>query len=334
MTEQEPAVPEKKPDPPVAEEQPTPPATAPDKPAPPIDEPRAGPVKYREVQPETPSAPSKTPAGAPESKGGFRMIIEGFSKVLRVIAAPFLWVLRPLVFSISTEPGSPKVRFTSFSTLMYLWPIMVVGWVNYWISGWEWVTVSPELLGWIWLTVVLIVAICIGADVDRNKMFVMAIILVVLWFGGILLKDKANFPILSHIHKYFADLNVQFEPGTALVFSVAILILLIGVVFTAWFDGRYEISTREITHRRILRTSDSLPRAAKRIKRDWRDLAEFFLGIGAGDLIVIDTNKNIVLRIANVPFLWFFRHEVDHVLEVLAVTDIDEIAAAEEEEAG
>ncbi|MCZ6816916.1 MAG: hypothetical protein O7F76_09530, partial [Planctomycetota bacterium] len=77
MTDQEPAVPEKKPDPPVAEEQPTPPATAPDKPAPPIEEPRAGPVKYREVQPQTPSAPSKTPAGAPDSKGGFRMIIEG-----------------------------------------------------------------------------------------------------------------------------------------------------------------------------------------------------------------------------------------------------------------
>jgi hypothetical protein len=38
------------------------------------------------------------------------------------------------------------------------------------------------------------------------------------------------------------------------------------------------------------------------------------------------------MRIANVPFLWFFRHDVDHILEVLAVTDADEAAAIEEDE--
>lgn len=337
MTDQEPTGPEKRPEPPASENKPTSPAPAAHKPAPPKEAPQSGPIKYQEISPETPPASQNTPAGAPKSKSGFRMIVEGFAKVLRLIAAPFLWVLRPLVFSIGTEPGNPKVRFTSFSTLMYLWPIMLVGWVNYWISGWEWGASQPavlEVLGWIWITVVFIVAICIGADVDRNKMGFMAAIIVALWFGGIILKDKMDFPVLSYIRNYFAGLNVQFEPGTALVFSIAILIILIGVMFVAWFDGRFEVTTREITHRRLLRTSDSLPRAAKRIKRDWRDLAEFFLGIGAGDLIVIDSQKNEVLRIPNVPFLWFFRHDVDHILEVLATTEIEDIAAAEEEDIG
>lgn len=323
MSDAEPTGPEKKPEPPV---------TSPEASETPGSEPRSGPAKSIETRPVAPAV-KPAPAAVPShTKGGFRMIIEGFARVLRLIATPFLWVLRPLVFSIGTEPGNPKVRFTSFSTLIYLWPIMVVGWVSCWISTWHWVTVSPELLGWIWITVVFIVAICIGADVDRNKMFVMVIIIIALWFGGILLRDKADFPILSYIHKYFADMNVHFESGTARVFSVTILVILFGVVFVAWFDGRYEITTREITHRRLLRTSDSLPRAAKRIKRDWRDLAEFFLGIGAGDLIVIDSQKNEVLRIPNVPFLWFFRHDVDHILEVLATTEIEDIAAAEEED--
>lgn len=56
--------------------------------------------------------------------------------------------------------------------------------------------------------------------------------------------------------------------------------------------------------------------------------------MGAGDLIVIDSQKNEVLRITNVPFLWFFRHDVDHILEVLATTGADDIAAAEEDEFG
>ncbi len=288
--------------------------------------------------PETESAgPSKagTVAGPPEPKTGrVRAVAGGFGKAVRIVLTPLLWILRPLVFSISKEAGNPKVRFTSFSTLIYLWPIMIIGWVNAALAGWAWLDASPALLGWIWITVVFVVALCVGADVDRNKLIALAAAVLILWLGGSLLNAKMGIPVLSNIYDYFSGMEVRFEPGTARVFSIVTLIMLVIVMIAAWFDGRYEITTREITHRRLLRTSDSLPRAAKRIKRDWRDLAEFLLGLGAGDLIVIDSNKNEVLRIPNVPFLWFFRHDVDHILEVLATTDAEDIAAAEEEEFG
>ncbi|MFQ5422652.1 MAG: hypothetical protein ACE5F9_01590 [Phycisphaerae bacterium] len=287
---------------------------------------------------ETQSAGSPkadTVAGPPEQKTGrIRAVAGGVSKAVRIILTPLLWILRPLVFSISKEPGNPKVRFTSFSTLIYLWPIMVVGWVNAALANWAWLDASPAVLGWIWITVVFVVALCVGADVDRNKLIALAAAVMILWLGGSLLNAKMGIPVLSNIYDYFAGMDVRFEPGTARVFSIVTLIMLLIVMIAAWFDGRYEITTREITHRRLLRTSDSLPRAAKRIKRDWRDLAEFLLGLGAGDLIVIDSNKNEVLRIPNVPFLWFFRHDVDHILEVLATTEAEDIAAAEEEEFG
>jgi len=228
--------------------------------------------------------------------------------------------------------GVPKVYFTSFSTLLYLWPIMIVGWAGSWMVDWG--LVGPSVMGWIWITVILLVLLCIGADTDRNKTIALVLVILLLWTSGLLLEAKKGIPVLSHIYDFFAAQDVKFEPGTAQVLSIATLIVLIFVVIGAWFDGRYEITTREISHRRLLRTSDSLPRAAKRIKRDWRDLTELILGIGAGDLIVLDSNKNIVMRISNVPFLWFFRHDVDHILEVLAVTDIDEAAAIEEDELG
>lgn len=284
---------------------------------------------------EESSTPGKTRDAASVAgaeKEGFHVITSMIGKVVRILLTPLIWAVKPLIFRVTNEGGVPKVYFTSFSTLLYLWPIMVVGWVGSWMIGWG--VVGPSVMGWIWITVILLVLLCIGADTDRNKTIALVLVILLLWTSGLLLEAKKGIPILSHIYDFFAAQDVQFQAGTARVLSIATLIVLIFVIIGAWFDGRYEITTREITHRRLLRTSDSLPRAAKRIKRDWRDLTELILGIGAGDLIVLDSNKNIVMRISNVPFLWFFRHDVDHILEVLAVTDVDEAAAVEEDELG
>ena len=251
-----------------------------------------------------------------------------FSRFLTILFAPVLWLVRPLVFRVGHEAGNPKVYLTSFSTLIYLWPIMVAGILGNWALKLGWV--SDARMGWIWLTVILVVIICIGADLNRTKGFILALIVGLLWVIGVLLNAKYQIPVLSNIHAYLLEQNVQYQPGLARVMSLAIAIILVIVVFLAWLNGRYEITTMEITHRKIFETSDSLPRAAKRIKRDWRDITEAILGIGAGDVIVIDSNKNVVMRIPNVPFLWFFRHDVDHVLEVLATTgDAESVAAIE-----
>ena len=281
-------------------------------------------------QPRPSAAGSPPGPVAPAEKEGFGDILSTIGKVFRIIFAPLGWAIRPLIFRVTREDGVPKVYFTSFSTLVYLWPIMVVGWLGCWLLDWG--LVGPSVMGWIWITVTLLVLLCVGADTDRNKTIVLILVVLLLWTGGLLLEAKKGIPILSNIYDFFAAQHVQFEPGTARVFSIATLIILVFVILGAWFDGRYEITTREITHKRLLRTSDSLPRAAKRIKRDWRDLTEVFLGLGAGDLIVLDSNKNVVMRIANVPFLWFFRHDVDHILEVLATTEVEEAAAIEEDE--
>lgn len=259
------------------------------------------------------------------TQGGF------FSRLLTVLFAPVLWLVRPLVFRVGHEKGNPKVFLTSFSTLMFLWPIMVVGIVGDWALKLDWI--SSGRLGWIWLCTVLIVMICIGADINRTKAFIASLIVGLILVGGGLLNAKYQIPVLHNLYSYLVEQNVAFQPGLARVMSLVVAIILVIVVIVAWLNGRYEITTMEITHRRIFETSDSLPRAAKRIKRDWRDITEAILGIGAGDVIVIDSNKNVVMRIPNVPFLWFFRHDVDHVLEVLATTEVAETATLAEIEA-
>lgn len=247
------------------------------------------------------------------------------AKIVRIVFTPITWIVRPLVFRVNPDRTNPKVYFTSFSTLFFLWPIMVIGWIGPWISP---SIIQPGVMGWAWITVLWIVILSIGCDMDRNKLIVLVLIIAILWLGGMLLEAKRGIPILSHIYEFFQRQNVTFEPGTVRVFGIITTVIMVLVAVGAWFDGRYEITTREITHRRILRTSDSIPRAAKRVKQDWRDVTEFVLGLGAGDVVVQDSNGNIVYRIANVPFLYFFRHDVDRILEVLATTEVAEVDAA------
>lgn len=272
-----------------------------------------------------PAAPRPTVSTTHEKESGAARVI---GTIFHILIWPLKIMFRPLVFRVSHERGNPKVFFTSFSPLMYLWPIMVMGWLGLLVDSF----IQPEVLGWAWITVVLIVMITVAADLDRNRALVVAGLVLICWMGGFILQKNQGWPILSDIYNFFANQDVTFEPGTANVFSIVVFVILVGVVVVAWFDGRYEITTREITHKRAFRTSDSLPRAAKRIKRDWRDIAEVFLGLGAGDVIVLDSQKNIVMRIPNVPFLWFFRHDVDHILEVLATTEVEDIAAVMEED--
>lgn len=274
-----------------------------------------------------PSPAMQPPQPVFEKKEGYSSVSGVFKKILHGIFWPVTVLVKPLIFRVGGERGNPKVHFTSFSTLIYLWPIMVVGYLNSWLLHWN--VASAATLGWVWITAVLIVLMCIGTDANRNRTIIVLLVGVLLWISGLLLEAKKGIPILSNIHQFFVEQNVQFDPGTAKVFSIITFIVLVCVVLGAWFDGRYEITTREITHKRIFQTSDSLPLAAKRIKRDWRDWTEALLGLGAGDLIVIDYNKNILMRIPNIPFLWFFRNDVDHILEVLATTEVDEAAAIE-----
>ncbi len=274
-------------------------------------------------QPAHPQTPTPVVLVKPQAlrgatQGGF------FARFLTVLFAPVLWLVRPLVFRVGHEKGNPKVYLTSFSSLIFLWPVMLVGILGNWALTLGWI--QSNTLGWTWLGTVLVVIICIGADFNRTKAFILTLIIGLFLVAGALINAKYQIPVLHKIYAYLVAQNVEYQPGLGRMMSLAVAIILVIVVFVAWLNGRYEITTMEITHRRIFETSDSLPRAAKRIKRDWRDITEAILGIGAGDVIVIDTNKNVVMRIPNVPFLWFFRHDVDHVLEVLATTEVDEAA--------
>ncbi len=270
-------------------------------------------------------------SGAPSKAFGV------IGNILRIPLLPFIFVFRPLIFRTSERAGTQIALFTSFGSLIYCWPIIIVGFLGAALDAWG-VIHAPtsahpgdtaySIMGWVWLITVLFTLVVLGTDVSRNVALVWILVIGLLITGGAFVNAQYHIPVLGNIYDYFARLNVQFDKGTAVATSVVLLIVLFVVVVHALLDGRHEISSREVTHRHFLRASESWPLNINRVRLDWPDLLEMIVLFGAGHLVIIDQDRREVLRIPNIPFLWFFRDEVNRILDIMATTEVPASEAA------
>ena len=79
--------------------------------------------------------------------------------------------------------------------------------------------------------------------------------------------------------------------------------------------------------------SELTDRSGLKFRTKWRDLLETLLGFGAGDLLAVDNNHNVIKRWENVLFLCFVWPRLDEVLhQRSAVVDnaIDDPVAVED----
>lgn len=267
----------------------------------------------------SPAATTVTPSvhAAPTDSGG---ALAAVGSVLGIVLFPLIMVGKLFVFRVSERQGNQVALFTSFSSLIYTWPIVFVGFLCAALSAWH--VGTPAGLGWVWLITVILVLLVLGTDINRTVAFVWMLVVSLIFTGGWLVKDKLHIPVLSWVYDWFASLNVQFESGTAVAISTVLGVILVVTFLQASFDGRHEISSREVTHRRLLRASESLPLTVNRVRLDWPDLLEMMTLFGAGHLVVIDNMGKEVMRIPNIPFLWFFRDEVNRILDIMATTEV------------
>jgi hypothetical protein len=275
---------------------------------------------------EAPVSPTALPPAAPASApAGRRNVARDIGRVIRIPFIPVLWFLRLLVFRVAEKQGSQVISFTSYSNLIYCWPIIVVGFVNAGLASAG--IGSPAVLGWIWLFSIVFTLVVMGTDLTRNATLGWALFVALILALGSLIHAKYQIPVLGAIYDHFAVLGVTFGAGMGRAMSELLLIVMVVVIVHAMLDGRHEISSREVTHRRFMRASESWPLSLNLVRLDWPDMLEMIAGCGAGHLLIVDQSRREVLRIPNVPFLWFFREEVNSVLEVMATTHVDAAAA-------
>lgn len=245
---------------------------------------------------------------------------EALLNILKIPLFPLLMIGGVMFFRTTERQGTQVLMFANFSSLIYTWPILVVGFVGWLLVGWGWA--DPAVMGWVWIFTLLVVLITLGTDIHRDSAVVWLLGIGLILALGALLNAKYQIPVLHNIYQHFSDMKVAFDRGTAIALTELLAIVHLIILIQAVFDGRHEISSRELTHRRLLRASEAWPLTINRVRLEWPDLLEMITLFGAGHLVVIDQDRKEVMRIRNIPFLWFFRERINNVLDVMATTEV------------
>jgi hypothetical protein len=247
------------------------------------------------------------------------------------------------------EKDVHEINFVTYPKLLFIWPVVLAGFVFYplasehpalppasatiaQLSG-QTPTSAPvshnlEVLGWIYLWVVVLVLLTLGIDVDRNMAVFWIVVVVGLYVLGLWLRDVHGFTLFGNIYRWFAHRNVQYDRQLGLVLSIVLAVPYVLMLLWARINDRWRITHNEFEHYTFGKMNDSLGRGAKTIRTDFPDVFELLLGL-AGTLIVYNASGTKELRrIPHVMFLPFIRRRLNVILETTSVT----ASQAEEEE--
>lgn len=275
-----------------------------------------------------PTAPASLPASASQTQP------TGAARWWSAILVPFRWIgvplrycMRPFVFRVSDDGN--KVTFTSYSALIYTWILIPAGLIAYLLGSWGWA--SPVALGWFQMGSIIVLLILLGDDMGLWAVVVTAMIAALLTMAAYFAKAEYDIPVLGWVRSQLVAMDVQYSPGLALGLALfGALIISFYVLPKAWFVGRYEITTREVTHIRRGVAVESWRRAGRDVKQRWPDMLESLVGIGSGSVALLDRQQKAVMTIPNVICLWYYRREVERVLEKIATSDFDDEDAIDE----
>jgi hypothetical protein len=210
-----------------------------------------------------------------------------------------------------------SVSFIAYPKLLFIWPIILAGLLFAMVPD---SVISPPTLGWVYITISLIVILALGVDIDRNQAIFWFVLIGLFWFIGLWLKDAQNIPVLSWIVNWAKTLGVKYDRGLGLGLSVVLLIPYFLMLFFARINDRWRITHNEFEHYAFGRRDDSLGRGAKTIRSEYPDVLEMLLG-AAGTLIVYNASGQQELRrIPHVLFLPWVRKRLNKVLETMAVS--------------
>jgi hypothetical protein len=190
-----------------------------------------------------------------------------------------------------------------------------------------------EILGWLYILILLVVLLTLGIDIERNHAVFWLVVFIAFFFLGKWLADAKHFTFFGDIYAWYADLNVQYNRSLGLAISCILLVPYVVMLLWARIQHRWRITHNEFEHYAWGRADDSLARGAKRVRSTYPDLLELLL-CGAGTLIVYSaTGRTELRRIPHVPMIFLVRRRINRLLEVTAVTASEyELAEVESEQ--
>lgn len=226
-----------------------------------------------------------------------------------------------------SQHRSDAVIVYSYPKLLYIWPILMMGYVFWPIAALmtgsdagPTYSATLEFFAWTYMFLLSLVILTIGIDVERNYAIFWAVAFLACFFAGMYLKDVGGFTLFGNVYELAADLDLQYSHHMGLILSILLTPPYLVMMLWSRLQHKWRITHNEFEHYSWGRADDSLARGAKRVRSTYPDVLEFLIA-GAGTLIVYSaTGRTELRRISNVPLIYFTRKRINKLLEQTEVT--------------
>jgi len=249
------------------------------------------------------------------------------AKVIYWIIAPVMWliylpVLPLLMFTISAEKGG-AVRFVSFSRLVYVWPLCMVGYVLWPLHHYGFIGDMPALV--IRDVVIAIVIFTLAINVRLVDAVIICLGVgvaalgdAVYWMGtgDSIWRQVFHFYVGASLgHEYPADLMFRLSHFWALIFAAEYI--------TALVSRRYAITFNDVRKYKLI-GFDRIAGATRRLRFQYHGLMDYVLLLAGGSVELLNAKNVPYHRISNVAMLFLYQGEIERRLGSTQVRDDEE----------
>jgi hypothetical protein len=189
----------------------------------------------------------------------------------------------------------------------------------------HWKGQTSSFFGWGWALTFLYILVALLTNLDVVKIIIWGFVIGFFLILSKYVEAMHHIPLLSPIFTHLRNLHPQFEPGTTSFIGWMLLLLWIATVFHAIACGCKKFTPNQIMELYAFRGSDMMDRAGKHFITRYNDVLESALGIGSGDIIILDDSGKIVKEFSNILFLFFLWPRLEEILEQ-RVTTVDNSA--------
>lgn len=211
-----------------------------------------------------------------------------------------------------------EITVYSYPKLVYVWPIIALGYVFLFSPSWDWVNSST--IAWIYLGVMVTVFLTVCIDLDRIASLLWLSLIIIITLGYTVIRLYFGATFLDDIGRWFASLSPDYPAQFCYVIGILLTIPYVIMIIGTRANNPWDISHNQIEHRSFLGKDDVHARGAKRVKVTYPDMLELLL-LGSGTLTVYTAQGNhIIAEIRNIPLLIFRMGRIDRILEALEVS--------------
>lgn len=197
---------------------------------------------------------------------------------------------------------------------VYFWPLILVGY-GLWLAERLGAISQVSWASPLYYSVLVLVVLTIGVPLNLWQSVFVCLALLFSWL---------NIPLISSVFGLFFYHSGQVDPGFALEVSNALVFVYLFILVYLWCY-HYRITSAAIIEHRFGERDVATARIGKQLRAEYPSVLKVLLGFGAGDLLVRDTNGDrLLLRIPDVPFLYFRFEELERKLKAYPVCEEDD----------